>query len=213
VRGSVKYVAIEGPIGVGKTTLAKRLAGDLGGELILEGAADNPFLSRFYSQPERFALATQLFFLLQRVEQLENLRQTNLFSDIRIADFMLDKDRLFAELTLDTEEFRLYDQVYRHVIRDFPKPDLVIYLQAPVETLQARILYRGIDYESDIDPDYLQRLVALYARFFQSFDAAPLLVVDAVHTDLVNRDVDYHHLLDKMNVIDSGRHFLTPSAW
>ena len=213
MRGSVKYVAIEGPIGVGKTTLAKRLAGDLGGELILEGAADNPFLSRFYSQPERFALATQLFFLLQRVEQLENLRQTNLFSDIRIADFMLDKDRLFAELTLDTEEFRLYDQVYRHVIRDFPKPDLVIYLQAPVETLQARILHRGIDYESDIDPDYLQRLVALYARFFQSFDAAPLLVVDAVHTDLVNRDVDYHHLLDKMNVIDSGRHFLTPSAW
>jgi len=213
VRGSVKYVAIEGPIGVGKTTLAKRLAADLGGELILEGAADNPFLSRFYSQPERFALATQLFFLLQRVEQLENLRQTNLFSDIRIADFMLDKDRLFAELTLDTEEFRLYDQVYRHVIRDFPKPDLVIYLQASVETLQARILHRGIDYESDIDPDYLQRLVALYARFFQSFDAAPLLVVDAVHTDLVNRDVDYHHLLDKMNVIDSGRHFLTPSAW
>lgn len=213
MRGSVKYVAIEGPIGVGKTTLAKRLAGDLGGDLILEGAADNPFLSRFYSQPERFALATQLFFLLQRVEQLENLRQTNLFSDIRIADFMLDKDRLFAELTLDTEEFRLYDQVYRHVIRDFPKPDLVIYLQAPVETLQARILHRGINYESDIDPDYLQRLVALYARFFRSFDAAPLLVVDAVHTDLVNRDVDYHHLLDKMNVIDSGRHFLTPSAW
>jgi deoxyguanosine kinase len=213
LRQSVKYVAIEGPIGVGKTTLAKRLAGDLNAELILEGADANPFLSRFYAEPERYALATQLFFLLQRAEQLDGLRQIDLFSDVRIADFMLDKDRLFAELTLDAEEFTLYDQVYRHVVRDYPKPDLVIYMQAPVETLQARILHRGIDYEGDIDDAYLDKLVEIYSRYFQSFDAAPLLVIDAVQSDLVHRDEDYHDLLQQMNLIDSGRHFLTPSVW
>lgn len=209
----MKYVAIEGPIGVGKTTLAKRMAGDLCAELILEGADDNPFLSRFYAHPERYALATQLFFLLQRAEQLAGVRQAELFSETRIADFMLEKDRLFAQLTLDGDEFQLYEQVYNHVIRDYPKPDLVIYLQAPVATLMERIGNRGIAYEQDIDQSYLQRLAELYSRFFQTFETAPLLVVDAVRCDLVHREEDYNHLLSTIDLIEDGRHFLTPMDW
>ena len=213
MRRSVKYLAIEGPIGVGKTTLAKRMAGDLRAELILEGADDNPFLAKFYEHPERYALATQLYFLLQRAQQLAGVRQAALFNEVRVADFMLDKDRLFANLTLEPDEFQLYEQVYNHVIRDYPKPDLVIYLQAPVATLLERIGSRGIAYEQDIDQSYLQRLVELYAGFFQTFDAAPLLIVDAVRSDLVRREEDYHHLLLTIDSIEGGRHFLTPLDW
>ena len=210
---TVRYLAIEGPIGVGKTTLARRLAQDLDGDLLLEGAEHNPFLSKFYQAPERYALPTQLFFLMQRAEQLAELSQTSLFGDVHIADFMLDKDRLFAELTLSEEEFRLYEQVYTHVIKDYPRPDLVIYLQAPVTTLRQRIALRGIDYELGIDEVYLRRLAESYARYFRGFDQAPVVVVDASRLDLMHNQTDYNELLIMLETVDSGHHFLPASLW
>ena len=141
------FIVVEGPIGVGKTSLARRLAETFGSELLLEGAADNPFLERFYRNPRSAAMQTQLFFLLQRAQQMQELRQADMFEPVRVADFLMDKDRLFARLTLDNEEYKLYEQVYSHLTIDVPKPDLVIYLQAPVDVLMKRIGKRGIAYE------------------------------------------------------------------
>lgn len=202
-----RYIAVEGPIGVGKTTLARRLCTDLPAEILLEDAAENPFLARFYDQPGRFALATQLFFLMQRAEQMRQLGQRDLFRPTRVADFTFHKDQLFAELTLDADELALYTQVHDHVIVDVPKPDLVIYLQAPVETLLNRIAMRGIQYEETISADYLHQLNERYLRFFQVYDSGPLLIIDADRTDLVNDDGHYRDLLEEMTRIKSGRRF------
>ena len=202
-----RYIAVEGPIGVGKTTLAKRLSVDLEAELLLEDAEENPFLARFYDQPRQYALATQLFFLMQRAEQLRDVRQSDLFKPTRVADFTFHKDRLFAELTLETDELELYGQVHDHVIADVPTPDLVIYLQAPVETLLDRIATRGIQYEEPITADYLYRLTELYRFFFQSYDTGPLLIVDAGRSDLVNDEHHYQELLEEMVRIESGQQF------
>ena len=161
---NLQFITIEGPIGVGKTSLAKRLAASLGFELMLEQAGENPFLERFYRDPVNAALPTQLFFLFQRVGQIQEMRQSDLFSPVRVTDFLLEKDRLFAELTLGPDEFRLYEQVYEQVSVDAPSPDLVVYLQAPVDVLIERISRRGIAYEESIQPDYLRRLNEAYMR-------------------------------------------------
>ena len=182
------FIVVEGPIGVGKTSLARRLAETFGSELMLEGAADNPFLQRFYRNPRAVALQTQLFFLLQRAQQMQELRQGDMFEPVRVADFLMDKDRLFARLTLDNEEYKLYDQVYSHLTIDVPKPDLVIYLQAPEDVLLKRIAKRGIRYERRIDAAYLRRMSEAYARMFLDYDAAPLLIINAVHIDLVGNE-------------------------
>ena len=197
---------------MGKTTLARRLSADLDAELLLEDADENPFLARFYNEPRQYALATQLFFLMQRAEQLRELSQRDLFKPTRVADFTFQKDRLFAELTLDSDELRLYAQVHDHVFIDVPRPDLVIYLQAPVETLLDRISMRGIQYEEMITADYLHRLTALYRRFFQDYASGPLLIVDAGRTDLVNDENHYLEFLQEMSRTKSGRHFfaMTP---
>ena len=206
-----RYIVIEGPIGVGKTTLAKRLAASLGGEALLEAPEENPFLPRFYESPEMSALATQLFFLLQRVRQLKDLRQADMFAMVRVGDFMMEKDRLFAELTLDPDEFALYCQVYEQIAAETVAPDLVIYLQAPVDVLLRRIDLRGIPYESLMDPRYLDRVASAYTRFFHHYKGAPLVIVNAAEIDFSHDGADYDLLFDKLRSISrGGRHYLNP---
>ncbi|MGD8407381.1 MAG: deoxynucleoside kinase [Thiohalophilus sp.] len=208
--GSLGYIVVEGPIGVGKTTLAHRLAESFGSDLILEGADENPFLERFYQDPRGAALQTQLFFLFQRVRQIQELQQSDMFAPVRVADFLIEKDRLFAELTLDSEEFKLYEQVYQHVAVSGPRPDLVVYLQAPVEILRKRIAERGRSYERSLDPGYLQKLSESYMEFFHRYDASPLLIVNAAEIDFANKTGDYALLLEQISKIRSGRHYFNP---
>jgi len=204
------FIVVEGPIGVGKTSLARRLAETFGSELLLEGATDNPFLERFYRNPRAAAMQTQLFFLLQRAQQMQELRQGDMFEPVRVADFLMDKDQLFAKLTLDNEELKLYEQVYSHLTIDVPKPDLVIYLQAPVDVLTKRIGKRGIGYERSIDGHYLKSLCEAYARFFHFYDEAPLLIVNAEGINPVDNESDYQALLEQLALVKSGRHFFNP---
>jgi deoxyadenosine/deoxycytidine kinase len=204
------FIVVEGPIGVGKTSLARRLAQTFGCQLLLEGAADNPFLEQFYGNPRAVAFQTQLFFLLQRARQMQELRQADMFEPVRVADFLMEKDRLFAELTLDREEFKLYEQVYEHLTIDAPKPDLVIYLQAPVDVLVKRIARRGISYERGMGPAYLQSLCDAYTNFFHFYDESPLLIVNAAEINLVGSEPDYAALLAQMSQVRSGRHYFNP---
>lgn len=205
------FIVVEGPIGIGKTTLAQRLAESFGSELLLEGPEDNPFLEKFYHDPKSAAFQTQLFFLFQRAQQMQDLKQGDMFQPVRVADFIMEKDRLFAELTLDAEEFKLYEQVYNHVTVDAPTPDLVIYLQAPVEVLMKRISMRDRKYERNVDANYLHRLAEGYMRFFHDFYAAPLLIVNAAEIDLVNNEEHYRILLEQVLKIKSGRHYFNPT--
>ena len=205
-----RYVVVEGPIGVGKTSLARRLAKSFGSELVLEQGDANPFLERFYRNPRAAAFQTQLYFLFQRARQLQDLRQADLFERVRVADYLLDKDRLFARLTLDDEEFALYQQVYERLAIDAPVPDLVVYLQAPVEVLLERIARRGIPYEQIIERRYLERLVESYSRFFLEYDTAPVLMVNASEIDLVSSDADYASLLREVARARKGRHYFNP---
>jgi len=207
-----RYIVIEGPIGVGKTSLARKLAVDLGGELLLEQAEANPFLASFYRNPRQYALSTQLHFLLQRAQQVQDFRQADLFQGSHIADFMVDKDRLFAQLTLNGDELALYQQIYAHLTLDAPRPDLVIYLQAPVSTLRERIAARGIGYEQQIRDDYLSRLSESYTRFFHDYDDSALLTVNTRSVDLINNAADYQGILDKINDIHCGRHYFNQSS-
>jgi len=207
-----RYIVIEGPIGVGKTSLARKLAVDLGGELLLEQAEANPFLASFYRNPRQYALSTQLHFLLQRAQQVQDFRQADLFQGSHIADFMVDKDRLFAQLTLNGDELALYQQIYAHLTLDAPRPDLVIYLQAPVSTLRERIAARGIGYEQQIRDDYLARLSESYTRFFHDYDDSALLTVNTRSVDLINNAADYQGILDKINDIHCGRHYFNQSS-
>jgi deoxyadenosine/deoxycytidine kinase len=207
-----RFIVVEGPIGVGKTSLAKRLAESFASELILEQAEDNPFLERFYRNRRNAALPAQLFFLFQRARQLELIRQRDMFSPVRIADFLLQKDRLFAELNLDPSELGLYNQVADTLELDPPTPDLVVYLQAPAPVLMRRVASRGIPYEQLIDQEYLERLGEAYAKFFYHFDAAPLLIVNAASIDPIHRESDYQDLLQTILRVKHGRHFFNPSA-
>ena len=205
-----RYIAIEGPIGVGKTSLARRLAHSLDSELLLEEAEANPFLERFYHNPRSAALPTQLFFLFQRARQIEELRQADIFSDTRISDFLIEKDRLFAEINLDRHELSLYDRVFESLGIESPAPDLVVYLQAPVDTLLFRIASRGVDYEQRIARHYLERLNEAYAKFFHAFDSSPLLIVNASTIDPIHNEQHYNVLLEEICRIRSGRHFFNP---
>jgi deoxyadenosine/deoxycytidine kinase len=205
-----RYIVVEGPIGVGKTSLARKLARSFGSELILEQADENPFLERFYRNPRGAALQTQLFFLFQRTRQLEDIRQHDLFDIVRVADYLLDKDRLFARLILDDEEYSLYDQIYRRLSIDAPVPDLLIYLQAPVDVLLERIARRGIRYEQNMERSYLEKLQEAYARFFHAYDASPLLIVNAAEADFVGNERDYEQLFAQICRIRRGRHYYNP---
>jgi len=205
-----RYVVIEGPIGVGKTSLARRLAAFRGADLVLERAEENPFLERFYKNPRSGALPAQLYFLFQRARRLQQLKQSDLFAPVRIADFLLDKDRLFARVTLDDEEYALYEQVYERLALDAAVPDLVVYLQAPADVLQERIARRGIRYEQAMEREYLERLVDAYTRFFHLYDAGPLLIVNAAEVDFVGNDAHFAQLEAEVGRPRRGRHYFNP---
>ncbi len=209
--GLPNYIAIEGPIGAGKTTLAKRLADSFNYDTLLEQASDNPFLERFYKDSSSNALPTQLFFLFQRAQQLRQLKQGDLFRPVRVADFLIEKDPLFAELTLDEHELAIYYQVYEQLSIEPPIPDLVVYLQAPADVLLERIKGRGIAIEQAIEADYLDALNEAYAKFFHHYDKAPLLMINAANIDWVNNDDSYTQLVEYMLTIKKGRHFFNPT--
>ena len=206
------YIVVEGPIGVGKTSLAKRLAESFETDLLLEGADENPFLEGFYQDPRSGALPAQLFFLFQWVRQIEAMRQADMFQPVRVADFLMEKDRLFAELTLGTEELKLYEQVYAHVTVDAPVPDLVVYLQAPEDVLLKRISRRGIKYERKIDAEYLRKLSEAYSRLFLNYDDAPLLIVNTASINLVDNDEEYQALLEQIHLTRTGKHYFNPMS-
>jgi len=206
-----RYIAVEGPIGVGKTSLTKRLAKSFNYDMLLEKSEENPFLERFYNDPRQMALATQLFFLFQRAQQLQDLRQDDMFEPVRVADFLMEKDRLFARQNLDQDEFELYQNVYKHLTIDAPKPDLVIYLQAPVNVLLERIQKRGIPAEQQIEASYLESLIDAYTNFFHYYNESTLLVVNSSEIDLVNNDEDYEQLLDYILTTRKGsRNYFNP---
>ncbi|HEV2229271.1 MAG TPA: deoxynucleoside kinase [Steroidobacteraceae bacterium] len=205
-----RFIAVEGPIGVGKTSLARRLAASLSAQPVLEEAAQNPFLERFYRNPRAGALPAQLYFLLQRAQQLASLKQADLFAPVRVADYLLEKDRLFARVTLDDAEYALYEQLYARLDIQVPKPDLVVYLQAPVDVLLERIARRGVACEQYIDRGYLERLNEAYARFFHEFDAAPLLIVNAASIDPISNPRDYDELLAAVKRMSRGRLYYNP---
>jgi deoxyadenosine/deoxycytidine kinase len=210
--GAARFIAIEGPIGVGKTALAKRLAESLEAELLLEDVSENPFLERFYRDGKSAALPAQMFFLFSRARQVESLRQSDLFTKVRVADYLFTKDRLFAELNLDADELALYDQVAANLAVEPPVPDLVIYLQASVDSLLRRIAKRNRAYENRIERAYLEKLADVYARFFHSYDEGPLLIVNASQIDPVHNDADFEQLFQQIEKISGGRHFFNPVA-
>ena len=205
-----KYSAIEGPIGVGKTTLANKIAKTFNYDAFLEQPSENPFLKNFYRNQGQSALATQLFFLFQRMQQIQDLKQRSLFENVRVADFLIEKDRLFAEVTLTNEEMDLYNKVYEHITLDAPTPDLVIYLQAPIEILKERITKIGNINEQYLTLDYLERLNDEYSRFFLDYKAAPLLIINAADINLESNDEDYESLITMIMSNPKGTNFVNP---
>lgn len=203
-----RHIAIEGPIGAGKTSLARRLATHLDAELMLERPEENPFLDRFYADMTGYAFQTQLFFLFQRQKQVQAIAQPSMFGAAVVSDFMLAKDALFARLTLSDEEHRLYALMYAQVAAQVREPDLVIWLQAPAETLIGRVRRRGIGVEQGIDVAYLQRLCDAYAEFFAGYPGAPVFAVGTEHFHPAERDADFAHLMDRLEGFAGRRAFV-----
>lgn len=209
-KNAPRFIAIEGPIGVGKTTLSKRLAESFNYELLLEKSEENPFLNRFYQNPKQHALSTQLFFLFQRAQQIQELRQNDMFEPVHVADFLIDKDQLFAQQNLEPDELELYMNVYRHLTIDAPKPDLVIYLQAPTDVLLTRIQKRGVEAEQLIERSYLENMNNVYAEFFHYYNNSPLLIVNSSEIDLAHNEDDYQQLLKQIISASAGTQYFNP---
>ena len=206
---SSQFIVVEGPIGVGKTSLAKKLSESLSGTLILEDIDNNPFLDRFY-KGGRGALPAQLHCLFQRAKQLEILRQSDLFSSIYVADFHLEKDKLFASVNLDSSEMELYEKVYENMDIENVVPDLVIYLQANPSVLLERIARRNVPSEKFIDRNYLENITESFARHYHSYDDGPLLIVNTASIDPLNNEIEYKQLLEQIKTTKGGRHFFNP---
>jgi deoxyadenosine/deoxycytidine kinase len=202
-----RYIVVEGPIGAGKTSLALRLAARMNAVTLLEDPKANPFLPQFYRDMRRYALPTQLFFLFQRVQQLESLKQPDLFGKPTVADFTLAKDPLFARLTLEDAEYQLYGKIHAHVKPQVPAPDLVIYLQASVDTLVARVKRRGLPAEAGIDEGYLRRLSEAYTRYFHQYEESPLLIVNSERLNFVDVPEHLELLIERMNGMRGAREF------
>lgn len=205
-----KFIAVEGAIGVGKTTLCKRIAEHFSAELVLESPNDNPFLEDFYQDPKRFAFKTQVFFLVQRVEQLKQLYKTVDYGQLFLSDYVLAKELIFAELTLDEQEFSLYKKLYEQLSNDLPKPDLVIYLQAPIETLVERIRTRARNYEQKIELSYLTALHEGYLKFFGQYQDSSLIIINNDAINIVNNAADVKQLIDFIQQNPKGRHYFNP---
>ena len=204
-----RYLVVEGPIGAGKTSLARRLASRLSAEVVLEQPEENPFLTRFYRDMARYALPTQLFFLFQRARMLEPLAQPDLFARPVIGDFLLDKDPLFARLTLTADELTLYQKIYEALRPRSPAPDAVIYLQASAPTLIERVRRRAKAYERAVTEEYLALLADSYARFFYHYDASPLLIVNSENLNFVERDADFELLVSRLRGMRTRREFFS----
>jgi len=211
MQNAPRYIVIEGPIGVGKSSLAHKLAESFSADTVMEKAEANPFLERFYKDPRGAALPTQLFFLFQRAKQVQYMRQADMFSPVRISDFLLDKDRLFARLNLEDDEYWLYEQIYQQLSLDAPVPDLVVYLQAPADVLLKRVEKRGVAYEQMITKDYLERLTNAYTNFFHHYDRSPLLVVNSSRINPIENPGEYEILLEKIRFTKHGRHYFNPA--
>ena len=205
-----RYIVVEGPIGVGKTSMVQMLGEQFGSRVILEKAADNPFLPRFYSNPASYAFQTQMFFLLSRYQQQKDIIQQDLFNQNVICDYLFAKDRIFASVNLDEDELVLYQQIYSLLDQRIPKPDLVIYLQSPPEVLQQRIRIRGRSYEREISREYIEAINEAYNRYFFSYNDTPLLVINTAEVDFVRRPEDFQDLVREIRRMKKGVQFYVP---
>lgn len=207
---SPRYIAVEGVIGVGKSSLTRILASRLGGRAVHEPVVDNPFLARFYKDRKRYAFQTQLYFLLTRYQQQQELKQPGLFETSTVCDYMFAKDRLFATLTLDRDELRLYNQIFDQLDARLPSPDLIIYLQADIDIVLERIEQRGLSFEKKMDPQYLRDLSELYNDYFFNYRQTPLLVVNTSGIDFVHNSQDQEWLVNEILGMKGGTKHLVP---
>jgi len=205
------YIVVEGPIGSGKTTLAKMLTERFPVDYLSEKAEANPFLPRFYQDAQRYGLPTQLFFLFQRTNQIKDLSQRDMFAKPIVADFFLEKDPIFARLNLDDEEYALYHQIYQHLQLKVPKPDLVIYLQTPIDALMERIDERNVSYEQDIPREYIERLANAYSEFFHNYNASPVLIVNNEKLNILKNNDAFELLINRIEQIKGQREFFNPN--